>query len=81
VEFSHRKHIAEVGWSTICNGELVDGDTLILMVANLINVFLAGWLQNLLSPDSLDGTRVWIIWVVLEVKKYPSVSLDEFAVL
>ena len=56
MEFSHRKQIAEVGWSTICNGELVNGDTLILMVSNLIKVFLAGAAANKSTylPRELD---------------------------
>ena len=65
MEFPHREHISKVGWSAICDGELVYGDTLVFVVADLVKALLASWFQNLFPPYPLNGTRVWVIGVVL----------------
>ena len=65
MEFSNRKHIAEVRWTAVCNGKLVDGDLAFVVVCKLVERTLASRLHDLLSPYSLNGFGVWVIGMVL----------------
>ena len=81
MEFSNREHVAKVWRSAVGNGELVDGDTMILQIVDLVEAWFVGGFHYLFFPDTLNGFGIWVVRVVLKVEEHPSVSLDEFLVL
>ena len=81
MEFSSRKHVAEVWWTAVCDSKLVDGDLVVVVICKLVEWALANGLHDLLSSYSLNDLRVWVIGVVLQMKKDTTGSLDKFFVL
>ena len=65
MEFSSRKHVAEVWWTAVCDGKLVDGDLVVVVICKLVEWAMASGLHDLLSPYLLNDFRVWVIGVVL----------------
>ena len=46
---------------TICYGEMVDRDLVVLKVLNLVDMLLARRLKNMFLKDLLDEVEVWVI--------------------
>ena len=65
MEFSNRKHVAEVRWTAVCDGKLVDGDLVVVVVCKLVERALASRLHDLLSPYSLNDFGIGVIGMVL----------------
>ena len=62
MEFSNREHVAKVWRSAVGNGELVDGDTMILQIVDLVEAWFVGGFHYLFFPDTLNGFGIWVVW-------------------
>ena len=64
--------------ATVCYGELVDWDFLVFVISKLVNVLLSGWMEYCVSEDFLDGSGVWVIWMVLQMEEDSAISFYQF---